>query len=203
MVALLPYVTSGNTGAVEALRRGPAFVRSTRLGPHGATYWHRPRSGRRYPGGHVCWSAWCGQAVSSRYCVTTSRPPRRAPVCATCDGRAAGAGQIPATTVYPTKFSPRYTLDPPALCPGGRPGHNAENLYAPIAGTWRVGTCLVCGQVEALRASGGPYRGYVALARHAPGPALVQPCEFHAWLRMVARDGVAVCACSTGERWAI
>lgn len=191
-VALLPPVTSAPgeflIGA-EALLEGPRFVRT-----RGMSRWHRPRSGVRYPEGRTVYDLWCGYAVggSEKAGAYTSadEPSPGEQVCATCEGRAAGAGQEQASpTGRQLVFSPRH-LDPPKHCPGSR----SSVLFTELPGG-RAGECLACKDVHPIRAMGSPYDPRTALTQHPPGPGLVQPCPFHRWRTVTARDGRAVCDC--------
>lgn len=47
------------------------------------------------------------------------------------------------------------------------------------------------------RAVGGPYDAQYAITQHPPGPGLVQPCPFHRWKALTARDGQIFCPCDT------
>jgi hypothetical protein len=193
-VALLPPVTSAppdfHAGA-EALTEGPRFVRT-----RGMSRWHRPRSGVRYPDRTV-YDLWCGYAVggsdrAGAY-ITAEEPPAGDKVCATCEGRAAGAGQEPASpTGRQLLFSPRH-VDPPKNCPGSR----SSVLFVELPGG-RAGRCLACSDVHPLRAMGGPYSSRYAITQHPPGPGLVGPCPFHRWRTLTARGGRVLCACGRG-----
>ncbi|MGK5533332.1 hypothetical protein [Streptomyces sp. URMC 129] len=187
-VSLFPPITGGAVPLdVEALGEAPAFVRT-----RGMSRWHRPRSGVRYPDGRTSYTVWCGQFVggstrAGRFLGADT--PGGLPVCATCDGRAVGAGQVgggpPGRALL---FSPRH-LAPPRICPGSRTA-----LFAELPGGC-VGQCLACGDAHPLRAMGGPYAPRTAITRHPPGAGLVGPCPFHAWRQVTARDGRAVCGC--------
>lgn len=190
-VVLLPPVTSAppefHAGA-EALAEGPRFVRT-----RGMSRWHRPRSGVRYSDDRTVYDLWCGYAVggsdrAGAY-ITAEEPPPGEPVCATCEGRAAGAGQDTSPTGRPLIFEPRH-IDPPKNCPGSR----SSELFEELPGG-RAGRCLACQDVHPLRAMGGAYNSRYAITQHPPGPGLVPPCPFHRWRTLTARDGRAVCAC--------
>ncbi|MFE7954426.1 hypothetical protein [Streptomyces sp. NPDC057413] len=190
-VLLLPPVTSAPPdylAGAEALLEGPRFVRT-----RGMSRWHRPRSGVRYPERTV-FDLWCGYAVggsdrASAY-ITADEPPAGEPVCATCEGRAAGAGQEQTSpTGRQLLFSPRH-IDPPKTCPGSR----SSDLFTELPGG-RAGLCLACGDVQPLRAMGGPYNPRYAIVQHPTGRGLVPPCPFHRWRQLTARNGRALCAC--------
>lgn len=192
-VALLPPLTSGGgrmDGCVP-LTEGPRYVRTS-----GMSRWHRPRSGYTFPNGRTAFSLWCGQGASrgaeGEGLLAVETPAAAEKVCATCEGRALGAGQEEAPPgLPPLRFDPRW-LTPPATCPGS----GDDGLYVPVQeGNWRVGRCLACGLIVALRAHGGPYNGGYGPTRHAIGPDLVEPCPWHAWNRLVRVDDRAACAC--------
>jgi hypothetical protein len=143
-----------------------------------------------YEDGRVCFTYWCGQHGFGSRVVERSDPPQDEPVCGSCEGRAIGAGQIAGNSEYDTKFTPRYST-PPKQCPGG--GSRSE-LWEQIAP--RVGKCLVCGTFEPIRYTGGPYRGDVGLAKHAPASDIMAVrCDFHGWSYLAKRNGAAVCRC--------
>lgn len=191
-VALLPPVTSApaeHHAGAEALTEGPRFVRT-----RGMSRWHRPRSGIRYPEGRTVYDLWCGYAVggsdhAGSY-VAAEEPGTGERVCATCEGRAAGAGQEETSpTGRLLVFSPRH-IDPPKSCPASR----SSVLFAELPGG-RAGLCLACKDVQPLRAMGGPYNPRYAIVQHPPGAGLVAPCPFHRWRQLTAADGRALCAC--------
>ncbi|MGW0837106.1 hypothetical protein [Streptomyces prunicolor] len=193
-VLLLPPVTSApadyHRGA-EALTEGPRFVRT-----RGMSRWHRPRDGVRYDGGHTVYGLWCGYSVggsdkAGTY-VAADEPGDGEPVCATCEGRAAGAGHDESPTGRLLLFTPRH-IDPPKNCPASRRG-----LFEALRGG-RVGRCLVCGDMQPLRAMGGPYNPRFSIVQHPPGEGLVAPCPFHRWRSLTAVDGRAVCECGRQE----
>ena len=81
-----------------------------------ATRAHRVRSATmHYHNGvysHTSFSAWCGQTGFSskgKHLRLCDNPPDDLPVCATCEGRAIGAGQLGATTIAGRQvlFTPR------------------------------------------------------------------------------------------------
>lgn len=165
--------------------------------------WHRVRSGVHYDGsGYLperdSWLFWCGQTGSSLNAITRDKTPRDGvDVCATCEGRAIGAGQEPNPYSDRTLvFTPRWSK-PPRVCPGS--GGRQQGLYDPIPdprGWARVGKCLVCGAIEPIRVSGGPYNSFVGLAQHPPAE-IIPPCSFHAWQyvgRVGDTAGCYVCA---------
>lgn len=197
-VALLPPTTSsgGAWRGQVPLTEAPRYVRG-----RGNSRWHRVRSATAYPprGDGEGWTAyayWCGQHVTdggkSGPLWLVDDVPAGEPVCGTCVGRALGAGQdeTPAG-LPPLRFDPRWRT-PPAVCPGS----NKQDLAEPLDGRLRVGRCLACGVVESIRALGRGYSSYGwGLVKHPPGPDLVEPCPFHAYSRIVARDGRALCEC--------
>jgi hypothetical protein len=167
----------------EALKTAPRYMRHDTM-----SYWHRPRSGiRRGRDGFASYQLWCGSlAFESRILLTADRPPEGEQVCATCEGRAIGAGQ----DVWPVPdgpnlaFAPRR-LTPPRKCPGSR----SERLYEEVGRS--VVRCLACDELV---------RGWFSSWRygpvnHPPGPGLVPGCEFHAWSYLTVHDGKAICTC--------
>lgn len=189
-VALLPPLTH-SLGRIDAepLTEGPTFIRT-----RGMSRWHRPRNGARYTNDRTVYTAWCGYGIGGSEragaFLGTDTLPTGEPVCATCDGRAVGAGQEangPANRQL--LFTPR-TLQPPKNCPGSR----SSSLYEPLPGG-TTGRCLVCADIHPLRAMGGPYASRYAIVQHPPGAALVTPCPFHAWRYPTARDGRLTCTC--------
>lgn len=187
-VALLPPVTSSAVDlAVQALDHGPNLVRT-----RGMSRWHRPRSGVRMPDGRTVYDLWCGYAVggsdrAGTYLAAEELPPGEA-VCGTCEGRAAGAGQIDSTG-RPLLFTPQG-FTPPKHCPGSR-----RDLYTVQPGG-RVGRCLACDGLQPIRAMGGPYAPRAALVQHEPTGALVDPCPFHRWRQPTrGADGLLQCTC--------
>lgn len=191
-VLLLPPVTSApvefHAGA-EALLEGPRFVRT-----RGMSRWHRPRSGAHYPDlDRTVYGLWCGYTIGGSQragaFLTAEEPPAGEPVCATCEGRAAGAGQDTSPTGRQLLFSPRH-ITPPKNCPASR----SSRLFEELPGG-RAGRCLACSDVHPLRAMGGPYNSRYAIVQHPPGPGLVGPCPFHRWRQLTAQGGRAICAC--------
>ena len=188
-VALLPPATySAVSLDVEALATGPRFVRT-----RGMSRWHRPRSGVRFPErDRVVFGCWCGYGVGGSEragaFLAADEPPAGEPVCGTCEGRAAGAGQDDSPTGRLLLFTPRH-IDPPTTCPASR-----SSLFEELPGG-RVGRCLACGDMQPLRAMGGPYNPRYAIVQHPPGQALVEPCPFHRWRQLTARNGRVVCDC--------
>lgn len=188
-VALIPPATYSAVALdVQALEHGPSLVRTS-----GMSRWHRPRSGCCYPDGRTVYGVWCGQMVgSSRRAgamLTADEPPPGEPVCGTCEGRAAGAGQIDSATGRELLFTPQG-ITPPRHCPGSR-----RDLYVPQPGG-RVGRCLACDGLQPIRTMGGLYNPRAALVQHEPTAELVAPCPFHRW-RHPARgdDGRLRCTC--------
>ncbi|MFD5057404.1 hypothetical protein [Streptomyces sp. NPDC058394] len=188
-VALLPPISYG-AGRVDAdpLAEGPRFVRTG-----GMSRWHRPRSGVRYADDRTVYAVWCGQSVGglhlARPMLTAETVPPGELVCATCDGRAVGAGQETDGPVgRQLTFGPR-SLTPPRHCPGSRSG-----LYEPLPGG-TTGRCLACGDTHPTRAMGGPYASRYAIVQHTPGARLFTPCPFHRWRHPTAAGGRLACAC--------
>lgn len=194
-VVLLPPTTGMDARfleGAEALEEGPRFVRT-----RGMSRWHRPRSGVRYSDTKTVYDLWCGYAVggsskAGAY-VTADEPGAGEPVCATCEGRAAGAGQDDSPTGRQLLFSPRH-LEPPKTCPGSR----SSVLFAELPGG-RAGRCLACQDVHPLRAMGGPFNPRYAIVQHPTGPGLITPCPFHRWRTLTTQDGRAICACGREE----
>lgn len=187
-VTLLPPVTGSVVALdVEPLDVGPRFVRTRAM-----SRWHRPRTGVQFPEGRTAYTVWCGQIVGGHRqggFLTAEEPPAGAPVCATCDGRAIGAGQEhPLPGSRPLVFSPRG-LTPPRHCPGSR-----TDLYALLSGS-TTGRCLACSDTHPIRAMGGPYASRTAIVQHDPGPGLIQPCPFHRWRQPRHADGAVLCSC--------
>jgi hypothetical protein len=188
-VALLPPVTGSTVDPdVVPLTEGPRFVRT-----RGMTRWHRPRTGVHYPDrDRTVYGCWCGYGIGGSEragaFLAVEEPPAGEPVCGTCEGRAAGAGQDNSPTGRTLVFNPRH-IDPPKNCPASR-----SSLYAELPGG-RVGLCLVCGDHQPLRAMGGPYNPRYAIVQHPTGRALVEPCPFHRWRQLTARDGRVLCDC--------
>lgn len=164
----------------------------------GNSRWHRVRSGVQFQGhegraGHVSLHYWCGVTGfdsydNDRLWTVDELPPGEA-ACGTCVGRALGAKQDEAPAdLPPLVFDPRWQT-PPKWCPGSR----SSRLWSHVAAS--VGRCLVCGEYAAVRAMGGPYDPRTALVAHFPGPEMVAPCPFDAWMRLTVRDGQVACAC--------
>lgn len=87
--------------------RSLPFVTSTR-----GNRSHRARSARVYPHpSGLCVTAWCGPSfhIGAGRAVLTADPYDGYPVCATCEGRAVGAGQVTSGTLTgtPVVFTPR------------------------------------------------------------------------------------------------
>ncbi|MFI5814912.1 hypothetical protein ACIA7S_28635 [Streptomyces sp. NPDC051643] len=187
-VTLLPPV-SRYPGRIEAtaLTEGPRFLRNPAMGR-----WHRPRSGfQRHRDLVTVYDLWCGPHVYGHKALAIDVVTPGDLVCATCDGRAVGAGQeTDGPTGRTLAFQPRH-LTPPANCPGSRTG-----MFEELAGG-RVGRCLACGDHHALRAMGGAYAPRYAIVQHPPGAALVTPCSFHRWRSLTARQGRIYCPCDT------
>ncbi len=182
---------------LEQMTHAPRYVRTERM-----SRWHRPRSGHRYTRpswgspGRECLSLWCGQSIPDlRDALGLGQPPDGEPVCATCEGRALGAGQDDTPDgLPPLVFTGRYGFND-RWCPGSR----LNRLALPHDG-FRVATCRVCHDIQPMRACGGPYRADWTIPWHEPGPLLVPPCPEHGWFHLVP-DGPtgAVCACTPLE----
>ncbi|MGW6570069.1 hypothetical protein [Streptomyces sp. NPDC054975] len=154
--------------------------------------WHRPRSGTRYPRGRDCFTAWCGYSIGSSDrapALTTEEVPDGELVCATCEGRAIGAGQEEQNPAgRQLVFGPREQQRP-KTCPGSR-----RALLAPLRGG-TTARCLVCGDTHPVRAMGGPHNPRIAIIQHPPGDALVQPCPFHRWRQPTVTDNTIHSTC--------
>lgn len=179
-----------------ALRTGPRWLR-------GRTRWHRVRSGlRRIDRDHASFQTWCGQLLYEDRVPDTADdlPKDGAPLCGTCEGRAAGAGHSTPLGIPPDvalRFSPER-LTPPRWCPGGGPYGPARHL-GKLAGQ-RVVRCGACGQLVRERNAYGWNANAGEPQRHEPGPGLVPGCPQHAWRHLVRTvEGVA-CACAGLER---
>lgn len=183
-VALVPPITGSTVSLdTEALTEGPRFVRT-----RGMSRWHRVRSGVRYGDGRTVYSLWCTGAVQGDF-LSTDDAPAEDLVCGLCDGKAVGAGQEPDGPAGRTLvFQPRH-ITPPKNCPASR-----SSLYEELSGG-RVGRCLACGDHQPLRAMGGPYNPRYAIVQHPTGAGLVQPCPFHRWRQLTARNGRVLCDC--------
>ncbi|MER7815616.1 hypothetical protein [Streptomyces sp. NPDC096153] len=187
-VPLLPPITySLAVFDGDALTEGPRFIRT-----RGMSRWHRPRNGVAYANGRTVYGAWCGYGIggserAGEYASSDTLPPGE-PVCATCDGRAVGAGQDTGPDGRRLLYTPR-TLRPPKSCPGSR-----KRLFEELPGG-RAGRCLVCSDVHPLRAMGGPYDSRYAIVQHPPGAGLIGTCPFHAWRYPTAVDGRVACSC--------
>lgn len=172
----------------KVLTTGPRWLR-------GATRWHRVRSGLRYSK-HVRLHAWCGQSLNpDGRLVAVDVPDDGAPLCGTCEGRAAGAGHpSPISDGAPLRFDPER-LTPPRWCPGGAP-HGPARFLAELVGR-RVVRCGACG--ELVREKSYRWHDYGSgpqAAQHEPGPGLVPGCPMHAWRHLVRTvEGVA-CQCA-------
>ncbi|MFI8817487.1 MULTISPECIES: hypothetical protein [unclassified Streptomyces] len=189
-VTLLPPISYG-IGRVDntPLAEGPRFVRTG-----GMSRWHRPRSGVLTADARTVYTVWCGQQVgglrAARPMLTAEAVLDGLPVCATCDGRAVGAGQeSDGPAGRRLLYGPR-TLTPPRWCPGSR-----TDLYEPLPGG-TVGRCLACRDTHPIRAMGGPYTSRAAIVQHPPGESLFAPCAFHRWRHPVrAAEGHLACTC--------
>ncbi|MFD9047639.1 hypothetical protein [Streptomyces zaomyceticus] len=187
-VLLLPPVTGSTVDLdVEPLAVGPRFVRTRAM-----SRWHRPRTGVQFPEDRISYTVWCGQIVGSHRpggLLTAEEPPAGHVVCATCEGRAIGAGQEQQTPGgRPLAFSPQG-LTPPRHCPGSR-----TVLYRLLPGG-TTGHCLACSDTHPVRVMGGPYNPRTAIVQHPPGPGLVGPCPFHRWRQLQLIFNGVQCTC--------
>lgn len=195
------------TGAdLDPLLTGPAYITTDQCGR-----WHRTRSGVRVTP-PACfrdrapwdaWHAWCSQSFHSTRPGFTgaATPTDDRPVCGACEGRAigAGAGTRAVDTDGAALIYRPWRLDPPRWCPGS----GAAGLPDPgDPDDWRrrKTTCVVCGEVEPIRALGGPYTPYDGLRKHEPGPGLVLGCPLHAWNALIQvvggpHDQTVMCLC--------
>ncbi|MFB7081243.1 hypothetical protein [Streptomyces sp. NPDC056308] len=176
------------TSSLHQIDAHPLETAPPLLRTHAMSYWHRPRSGLKYPSGCITLALWCTGYVSGDY-LSADEAPADEPVCGTCDGRAAGAGQIPGPDGRRLVFAPR-DAQPLRNCPGSRTA-----LYEEQTGG-RVGRCRVCGAYDSIRAVGGPCNSRAAIVQHEPGPALIEPCPFHRWKYLVAVGQDVACACT-------
>jgi hypothetical protein len=185
-VVLLPPTTGSVVSLdVEALAVGPRFLRTRTM-----SRWHRPRSGSQH-GNRACYTAWCGYTIGSSTrapALTTDEIPDGELVCATCEGRAIGAGQEQQNPGRRLVFRPRE-LQRPKHCPGSR-----SSLYTALSGG-TTGQCLACADTHPLRAMGGPYASRYAIVQHPPGAGLIAPCPFHRWRQLVRDNDGVRCSC--------
>lgn len=190
-IKLLPPVTRRPAHATyddqaKALTEGPAFILgrpSTRYEPR----WHRVRAGELFTdingAQRTYWHAWCGPHHNAAHVVAIDELPTGQPLCGTCDGRA--KGHIGENGLI---YSPDL-LKPPKLCP-------SKQLY--VQAGYNVGRCLACGQLAALRWTGG-YTGREVITSHPP-LNLVAGCPYHGWRSLTPDGDTAVCACRS-EPW--
>lgn len=173
----------------EAILEGPAYGRT-----RAATRWHRIRWAynvlREDLAGKLSLrtirSFWCGQSAGHEP-ILTDTPPVEDLLCGTCEGRYAGWARE-----RNWLFTPR-DIARPKLCPGSQ-----TMLVAEDPERWNRATCLVCGDQIKMRAFGGShyYTGSWGAQRHEPGPALIDPCLFHAWRDLTrTTDGRVSCRC--------
>ncbi|MEV4966687.1 hypothetical protein AB0886_09805 [Streptomyces sp. NPDC024062] len=188
-VTLFPPISHGiGTLDAEPLDEGPRYVRTG-----GMSRWHRPRSGVTLPDARTIYAVWCGQQVGGLHraagMLTAETIPDGMPVCATCDGRAVGAGQEKDGPAGRTLLYGPRGLTPPRFCPASRTG-----LYEPLPGG-TAARCIACQDVHPVRAMGGPYAPRVAIVQHPPGEALFTPCPFHRWRHPTITSGRLACMC--------
>jgi hypothetical protein len=167
---------------------GPRWLRNP-------SRWHRVRSGVQYPHfDHATYHVWCGQTITSEKPATVELPTDGAPLCGTCEGRAAGAGHpSPITPGVELRFDPERLI-PPRWCPGGGPYGPARHVGEMVG--HKVVRCGACGELVAeINAYGWNPRAGVP-RRHEPGPGLVPGCPLHAWRHLTRTvEGVA-CQCA-------
>ena len=172
---------------------GPRWLR-------GATRWHRVRSGVQYPHfQHATFHAWCGQTITDENRpAAVDLPVDGAPLCGTCEGRAAGAGHpSPLGGAVALRFDPER-LTPPRWCPGGGPYGAARHLGQMVG--HRVVRCGACGELlPEINAYGWNPR-YGQPRRHEPGPGLVPGCPLHAWRHLIQTSEGVACECAGLER---
>lgn len=108
-----PFAFNPHIGTIHVTAALP-FVQSS-----SGLYVHRVRSGmiHLWKGAysHTTFQAWCGQIIGvgarrkSRGGSLLAEPPERGVFCATCEGRATGAGQLPTHRIAGrfVKFAPR------------------------------------------------------------------------------------------------
>jgi hypothetical protein len=200
-VTLLPPISSGYGMwcGEQPLTTGPRYARG-----RGNSRWHRVRSATLYPANPPYWPDertvyhwWCGQSATHNGkqgpLWLADDIPAAEPACGPCVGKALGAGQDEAPAGLPKlRFDPRYQ-QAPALCPGS----GKQQLVEPLDARYKVGRCLACGVQDSIRALGRGYSSYgYGLVKHPPGPGLMPPCPFHAWLRLTRHaDGGVACGC--------
>ena len=194
-VAYLPPVSRSHAHVGDALTReavleGPPLART-----RAASRWHLVRSAYDFLDHHGeirrITSYWCG-ASAGRSPVFVEEAPPGEPICGTCWGRREGFNPDNPDLL----FTPH--LNPPKLCPGSTTMWVTETA-------WNRGICLVCDEPVKLRASGGPYSSRYGAQRHAPGPRLIEGCEFHAWRELTLARGpddkpTVACRCKCIER---
>jgi hypothetical protein len=156
--------------------------------------WHRPRSGYVFDrDDRAVLHLWCGQGISTPTRRSDETEPPTTGHLSAAPVRA--AQPLPDRTLV---FSPKAAIDVPRVCPGA----SRSGLYAEQPGG-RTGLCLACGQTQ--RIVGGSCGGYgwrpLRLTTHEPGPDLIQPCWWHGWAELVARDGHAVCGPCAVAGW--
>ena len=194
-VAYLPPVSNSHANVGDSLLReahtsGPAYARS-RI----ATRWHMIRSAVSWIPSwtddadlRTTYYYWCGQFAFGDRAMIRDALPAKEPLCGTCYGRSRGADPDDSDLL----FSPRGLI-PPKICPGTRTMWCDETA-------WNRGNCLVCGEHVKIGASGGPYNSHWGMRSHAPGPALINGCEFHGWKQLALTiDRRVACRCKCVE----
>lgn len=179
----------------EAIAEGPAYARSSR-----GSRWHRVRSSyrhlREWDGQiHQVWTYWCGQAGYERLnagIMLADERPAGEPSCGTCEGRAIGYD-----SEHPEWIFTPWRIDRTEKCPGSgtRKGDDSKGSH------WRDGECWTCGEIVRFTWSHSRYGGSDwSVGPHAPGSALMEPCDFHGWREIIRVDGVSVCKCQCVEK---
>ena len=196
MVVLEPPLTRSGPWRAGGPPDQPLVTAARYMRSRGMSRWHRPRSGIRHGrDGHLSWLLWCGQSIHGgrgQPVTADEVPVDGGPVCGTCEGRAAGAGQdswpVPGPRLL---FTPRR-LTRPARCPGMR----SENLHEQAGMVLR---CLACGELVPGRLRGRPYDRWYGPADHPPGDGLVPGCPFHAWSALIVHKGTVMCGCQAPD----
>ena len=190
----LVHASVGASLEVETVTSGPAYCRT-----RSSTRWHLIRSAidRLTAHGEIRRTVqdWCG-AFAGRDPLMVDEIPDGEPTCGTCYGRREGHDPERPDLL----FTPRL-LQRPKVCPGSR-----STFYAKTD-VYNRATCLVCGDIVKMRGYGGWYGGKWGPQFHAPGPGLIEGCEYHGWKELVecldAQDRrVIACKCKTVARHA-